>query len=250
MKSTLFWLHHFDENRKQQRVDWSLTSNITNLEKMEIIPSLKAWQLGETSEGKQLLEITLRYSEKSHDDHLPDVMRFFIKEEQKHGENLGRYLEIIGEKRISYNWGDAIFRQVRHFNTSMEMWTIAVITIECAAQVYYQAIKDATHCPLLRSICTDILIDEAYHIDFQRERYIKIRQSKSRFMQLLGDKLFRIFYFSTALVIWIEHKNAFRAGGVHYDAFMKKMECKYVKIVHALALNQPVKCDEEMVFSK
>lgn len=123
-----------------------------------------------------------------------------------------------------------MFRKVRHFNTSMELWTIAVITIECAAQIYYQAIKDATHCPLLRSICTDILIDEAYHIDFQRERYIKITEMKSNFAQLISRKLFQFFYFSTALVIWLEHKRAFRAGGVHYDAFMRKMEWKFKKI--------------------
>jgi hypothetical protein len=45
-------------------------------------------------------------------------------EEQKHGANLGRYLDGIGKKRIQKDWGDTLFRKVRHLNTSMESWTL------------------------------------------------------------------------------------------------------------------------------
>ena len=90
----------------------------------------------------------------------------FIQEEQKHGENLGKYLDAIGEARVKSDFGDSLFRSVRYFNTSMELWTITVIIVESAAQVFYQSLHDATGCDLLKEICVDILKDEAHHIKF------------------------------------------------------------------------------------
>ncbi len=118
-------------------------------------------------------------------------MQLFIKEEQKHGENLGRYLDMIGQPRIKHNWGDTLFRRARHFNTSMESWTLAVLTVENAAQVFYQSLKEATSCILLKQICREILTDEAYHIQFQRERMEQLFEAKST---LPGRIFSRLFY--------------------------------------------------------
>jgi hypothetical protein len=35
----------------------------------------------------------------------------------------------------------------------METWTLAVIVVESAAQIFYQSLKDATGCRLLKQIC-------------------------------------------------------------------------------------------------
>lgn len=60
----------------------------------------------------------------------------------------------------------------------MELWTLIVLIVESTAQIFYQALKDATNCPLLKQVCTDILIDEAHHITFQTERLALINYSK------------------------------------------------------------------------
>ena len=75
----------------------------------------------------------------------------------------------------------------------MEIWTLAEITVESAAQIFYQCLKDATNCPLLKQICTDILIDEAYHMDWQTERLGILFESKSVTEKNVANKLYNLF---------------------------------------------------------
>ena len=148
-----------------------------------------------------------------------DAMRLFIKEEQKHGNNLGRYLDIINEPRIKKNWGDTLFRKVRHLNTSMQWWTIAVLTVESAAQIFYQCLNDASNCKLLQQICCDILIDEAPHIQFQQQRLQAIIHLKSNSNKWFSLILYKIFFYCTSFVVWLAHKKLFKAGDVNFKKY-------------------------------
>ncbi|MDZ7848397.1 MAG: hypothetical protein U5L96_17505 [Owenweeksia sp.] len=60
----------------------------------------------------------------------------------------------------------------------MEAWTVTVIIVESAAPICLPGPEGATGCPLLQEICTDILIDEAHHIQFQKERLAQILAAK------------------------------------------------------------------------
>lgn len=225
--SSKFWQNHFKNNLTIQRVDWNLTPRITTVEKDQILYSLKAWQLGETSDGTHLLAAASKYAQRVGEPDYPDAVKLFIKEEQKHGSNLGRYIDLIGEARAKKDWGDTLFRKIRYFNTSMELWTIAVIIVESAAQVFYQALHDATACELLRSICKDILIDEAHHIKFQNERLHKIFQEKSFYNKAFSIGWYGILFFGTIHAVWFGHKRAFQAGNVNKKEFMRLMYYKF-----------------------
>ena len=231
-----FWFNHYQENLTKQRIDWTIKPQITKAERAAILPSLQAWQLGETSDGKHLLAAATKYAQKINDPMYPEAVNLFIKEEQKHGKNLGLYLDFIGEERISQNWGDTLFRKIRYFNTSMELWTITVIIVESAAQVFYQALHDATNCSLLKSICNDILIDEAHHIKFQNERLWTIFQTKGFYNKAISVGLYGALFFGTIHAIWFAHNQAFIAGGVSKKEFMRKMYYKFfntLKLSHA-----------------
>ena len=171
-----------------------------------------------------------------------EAVQLFIKEEQKHGSNLGRYIDAIGEQRAESDWGDTLFRKVRYFNTSMELWTITVIIVESAAQVFYQALHDATHCPLLRSICTDILIDEAHHIKFQNERLHIIFQRKGFYSRAITLLLYSFLFFGTIHAVWAGHKRALKTGGVDRSTFMRSMYYKFfstLKFLHRSEERRP-----------
>ena len=197
MKTSQAWIDHFSGNIEIQRIDWQIQPALKSIEKKNILSALKAWQLGETSDGSHLLKASKKYSEKINDGLYLKAVELFIKEEQKHGNNLGIYLDRIGEEKLKKNWADSLFRKVRYFNSSMELWTLAVITVESAAQVFYQSLKDATGCKLLKQICTDILIDEAFHIDFQLQRFIIINEDKKELSKALRYYLYKCFYFLT-----------------------------------------------------
>ncbi len=234
MQTSENWVRYFTQNLQQYRIDWGIAPNLTIEERVNILKSLQAWQLGDTSDGSNLIKAATKYASKLNDENYVEAIKLFIKEEQKHGNNLGKYLDLIGEKRIKKNWGDSLFRKFRGFYTDMEFWTIAVITVESAAQIFYQCLKDATHCKLLKQICTDILIDEAPHISFQIERLHTIFSQKNKLTKYLTYKYYYVFYFATTLVVWQAHQKLFKAGGVNFQRYWKKMSLKFEKTIEKL----------------
>lgn len=234
--SSRYWIDHFSANSRIDRVDWELPPTITAAERRNILRSLQAWQLGETSDGAHLLRAATRYAEAVGDREYPDAVRLFIAEEQKHGRHLGRYLDLIGEPRLSRDWGDTLFRRVRYHNTSMELWTLAVITVESAAQIFYRALKDATECVLLRGICTDILVDEAAHIVFQKERMSTVFRRKSPVARWLARPAYSVFFTGVGLTVWVAHRRLFRAGGVPLASYRRRMAVKRRALVGGAAL--------------
>lgn len=225
--SSLFWKNHFQNNLTKKRIDWDIPPTLSHEEKERILYSLKAWQLGETSDGSHLLAAATKHAKEMGDLDYVDAVKLFIKEEQKHGNNLGKYIDLIGEQRTKKDWGDTLFRKIRYFNTSMELWTIAVIIVESAAQIFYQALHDATQCDLLKSICKDILIDEAHHIKFQNERLHRILNKKAFYSKAFSIGLYGILFFGTIHAIWFGHNKAFKAGSVDKREFMRQMYFKF-----------------------
>jgi hypothetical protein len=235
LHTSTFWKNHFRHNLSIQRVDHTTPPLLSPEERKAILYSLKAWQLGETSDGRQLLAAATKYATRIDDPEYVDAVKFFIREEQKHGANLGLYIDAIGEERARSDWGDTLFRKFRHINTSMEWWTITVIMVEAAAQVFYQALHDATECPLLRQICTDILVDEAHHIKFQNERMHIIFQEKGFYNRAVSLLLYSLFFFGTIHAIWYGHRRALKAGGVDRSTFLRRMYYKFfssMKFLH------------------
>lgn len=240
MRNSIFWLNHFKDNLKNQRVDWTISPSITEEEKKEILNSLQAWQLGETSDGKHLLLAANQYAKKIKDTNYVEAVKLFIKEEQKHGNNLGMYIDKIGEQRKQKDWGDTLFRKVRYFNRSMELWTITVLIVESAAQIFYKALQDATNCALLKSICKDIIIDEAHHIKFQNERLYILFQEKGFYNKAISIGLYGLLFFTIIHAVWFGHHRAFRAGSIHKKEFMRQMYFKFfnsLKFIHSTTSN-------------
>lgn len=234
MKTSKQWFDYFRSNLEAKRINWNQPAVLTNEELANVLRSLQAWQLGETSEGHDLINASKRYAARIGDPFYVQAIELFIKEEQKHGNNLGRFLDMIGKPRIKKDLGDSMFRKIRHLNTSMEWWTLTVITVESAAQIFYQSLKDATGNTLLKEICTDILIDEAPHIRFQMERFKVIFQHKHFLARKASYCFYTLFYFSTALVVWMAHKKLFKAGGNNFNRYWKKMALKFKKTIGRL----------------
>ncbi len=232
-----FWEQHFIQNASKQRVNWQQQPQLTKEQKQTLLYSIKAWQLGETSEGKHLLTAANRYAHKINDPDYVEPVKLFIKEEQKHGNNLGRYIDMLGEERAKKDWGDTLFRKIRYFNKSMELWTITVIIVESAAQVFYEALKNASDCKLLKEICNDILLDEAHHIKFQNERMYVIFQKKSFYNKAISLLLYSFLFFGTIHAVWYAHKKAFVLGGVNKKEFMRRMYHKFFKSLQFLHAN-------------
>lgn len=233
-RTTKEWVAYFHNNATQKRIDWRIEPKVTKHEREVIVKSLKAWQLGETSEGVNLIRATKVYADAIQDYDYLYAVKLFIKEEQKHGNNLERYLDLIGETRLSFNWGDHCFRKVRGFNTNLEIWSITVLIVETYAQLYYEAVRKSVNCPLLKVICKDILIDEAAHITFQTERLATYLDNNSSLKKLARKLSYQIFFYGISLAVWIGHRKVFAIAGFSWKTYLAKAKYKFRKINRSL----------------
>lgn len=238
------WLKHFSENAKAQReIPWQLGADAPKEEVERISPSLQAWQLGETSDGSHLLSAAKSYAAVTGDQQFIDVVRYFIKEEQRHGEMLGRFLDSAGVPRVEHNWGDSLFRTVRYAFSNMEVWATPVLMVETMALIYYRAIRDATRSRVLKAICEQVLHDEVAHIRFQYERLAILHRSRKALPLALTYLAQRILFFAVCTAVWLGHHRAFRAGGY---GFMRYWKSAWKKMNYAwLHMNPQRYCFEK-----
>src|SRR4051812_26649114 len=89
------WVAYFHANAGRRRpVPWEDGAGVTVEEVAAITPSLRGWQLGETSDGRHLLTAAARYAARENDPEFLTAVRLFIAEEQRHGADLGRFLDL------------------------------------------------------------------------------------------------------------------------------------------------------------
>jgi hypothetical protein len=216
------WVAYFRANAEQARpISWWRGPEVTAEELASVARSLQAWQLGETSDGRHLRAAAARYAEQVGDEDYPSAVELFIREEQRHGEMLGRFLDRAGAGRVESDWGDTLFRAARYCLTSMEVWTTVVVIVETLALVYYNAIRRATRSTVLREICSRILSDEVPHLRFQSERLAILFRDRGRFLFALTMFWQRFCFLGVMLLVWMGHRRALRAGGYNWRRYWR-----------------------------
>ena len=216
------WVGYFLANAAKCRpIPWDRGAEATVAELEAISRSLQGWQLGETSEGGHLRTAAARYAERIGDPDYLHAVELFIREEQRHGELLGRFLDLAGVGRLSRDWGDRLFRAARYCLTNMEVWTTPVVMVETLALVYYNAIRRATNSGLLRAICLQILADEVPHLRFQCERLAIIFRRRPRFAFWLTMLVQKLCFAVIVSLVWVGHRRALRAGGYGWRRYWR-----------------------------
>jgi hypothetical protein len=222
LTSSSQWVDYFAANEQWLLpTPWHLGAEVTPEELRSIARSLQAWQLGETSDGRHLRACAQAYALKVGDPEFPAAVEWFIREEQRHGESLGKFLDLAGVPRIQCDWGDTCFRAFRYALVNMECWVTVVIMVENLALVYYAAIRSATRSTLLKRICQQILHDELPHIRFQYERLAILHARRSWWLRQLTHLAQRVLYFGVVLAVWYGHKSALRAGGHSFGSYWR-----------------------------
>jgi hypothetical protein len=202
---------------------WTDGYALTAPERELVKISLPQFQLGEGSEGKGL-KARAKASPLAIDD--PDflpTLDLFIREEQRHSSDLGRFLDREQIPRLKHHWVDGIFRRVRKLaGLELSLWVL--VTAEIIAVPYYAALSEATASPLLKAICTRILDDEFDHLRYQSDNLSRLR-SLRRFHGDFGEWVARGFLMLGALlIVWKDHHRLFRAGGYSWTRF--RCECE------------------------
>lgn len=233
------WIAYFLDNADNRLdIPWDLGADATPEELAAIVPSLRGWQLGETSDGSHLLAAARNYAAKVADPEFVGAVCLFIAEEQRHGNDLGRFLDLAGAERATFDWGDWMFRTIRYFLPTMEVWATPVVMVETHALIYYNALRHATGSKVLRRICEQILRDEIPHIRFQCERLAILHRNRPRWLRAITMILHRIFFAGITLAVWAGHRQALKAGGYPFPRFWHSA---WVKMNHAWRMMDPKK---------
>lgn len=210
--SSADWCAYFERNASvRPPIRWESAGRLADDERRAVARSVQEFQLGESSEGRHLFHAAKLYAARSGDHKYYEAIEYFIREEQRHARELKQFLAHESIAPIRHSPADRVFRWLRR-GASLEIMISVLVTAEIIAQVYYVALKNATHSAALQKLCEQILQDEEAHVRFQAERLAILRQKRPPSGLLLAEILQRILFYGTCWVVWWKHGNVVRAG--------------------------------------
>ena len=221
LRSPQRWVEYFRHNAVSLAViPWEVGIELSPEERRAVASSVPEFQLGESSDGLRFIEMAEHHALQSGDVEYVRALKLFIAEEQRHGRELGKVLDLAGIPRIHHSWSDGIFRWMRH-RCGLCLSIAVLVTAEIIAKVYYLAVRDATRAIPIRRLCDQILQDEVEHIYFQCERLATLRRNWPLLLIKLVHAWHWFFMVGTCLVVWRKHRLLLRRGGYGFVSFAK-----------------------------
>jgi hypothetical protein len=221
------WADWFrDFQGRQLKVDWDSFVRIPEDIHPIVAASVRQFQLGESSEARNLKAKVARYVKKGGDRAYQDAMEWFIFEENRHSRLLGRFMALEDMPKAASQLTDRIFRWTRHGVGLRHSLTI-LLSAELCAVPYYTALRAATTSPILTAICNQILQDEAMHIRFQARAIRMMLADKSSFRRRTEHLLARLMLEAALDVVWFHHAALFRLAGYTFADFRRESKTQF-----------------------
>ncbi|WP_017689893.1 hypothetical protein [Paenibacillus sp. PAMC 26794] len=106
------WVQYYRRNNQNLKyIHWDDNYKLTTNEREIIIKLIQQFQLGENSEGKHLIKRAQEYVHQTQDQDYYEALIEFIKEEQRHARDLGRFMKVQGIPLLRRHWVDNVFRR-------------------------------------------------------------------------------------------------------------------------------------------
>jgi hypothetical protein len=221
-RSSREWVEYFRMNRSRLLpIPWSLGAELGAAERTAIKSSIQAFQLGESSEGRNLMRYARAWAACSGDSDYVEAIGLLIGEEQRHARDLGRFMELNGVPCIRRRWTDSVFRRLRNFVGTLEISIAVLVTAEIIAKIYYAALSEASRSQLLRRICVQILRDEARHVEFQTGQLAKLQRGRAAPLLWATRALHQLLFLGATLVVAWSHRSVLRRGGFGFRRFCR-----------------------------
>lgn len=214
------WIGYFEKNSKnRKKLRFSDPEPISRADRTLIAPSMRAFSIGEASEGHHLSACARAYAKKSGWEEYPEIIDCLIKEENYHSKLLKIYMASY-QIRPSVNSGlDTVFRFLRR-RAGIECEAGVLVTAEMVALTYYEALARVTNCQLLKGVCAQMLHDERYHIVLQSMTLGRIYAGRPEPIREKLRNQRRILMRATAAAVWDRYDTLFIAAGYTRGRFM------------------------------
>ncbi len=235
------WVDHFRRRRATRpALPWGAGPRLSAEEQRGVLGSIAIFQRGETGEGKHFLRVGRRHAESVGDPAYVEALALFIDEEGDHAGMLGRYLNGFDYPWLTRNWTDFCFRWLRH-QAGLELTIAVLLTAEVIAMVYYAALRRATQCPLLRGICSQILEDEVYHLQFQGDRLGRLYALHSPAVAAIHRALHRGLLECVWGVVWWTHCRVLQRAGLRFSEGRRRLIGQF-RILMGIAMHAEQSC--------
>lgn len=229
------WTSYFYYNAwRVEDFPWPQAPSLSSDERACIAASLPQFQLGEGSDGLGLLRRARAFEQRQGVECFSACMERFIQEEQRHSAVLGRFLDQEQIPRLSKDWVDGGFRWLRNL-AGLELMLSVLVSAECIAVPYYEAVHDSTASPVLKAITRRILRDEAQHLEFQADNLALCAQGRSDLPRVIGMLLHMLLLSLACLLVYTLHKPLFRRACMSFPRFWESALAAQRTILRRLA---------------
>lgn len=210
------WISYFKTNdRHRLNIDFSKEPPLTDFHRELITSSIRAFQKGEGSDGRHLMNAVEAYIQKHGTWEYREAMLWFIKEENWHSAYLKQFMDHHHIHSSKSSFLDQVFRKLRQAG-GLKCEITVLVTAEMIALTYYDALAKSTDSPALKSICAQMLRDELPHIMFQSYTLSRLKKQPL-------DNLIRIIIMEiTLFFVWIQFHRVYRAGEYGFIRFLKE----------------------------
>jgi hypothetical protein len=221
------WLNHFEHHALHpRRVPHGLSDVLRPDERELIASSIATFQLGEQSEGRTLLRVAERFAREQQVPDLLKIVELLIREEQRHAALLRAFMQDHRMPLKRTDWTDRIFRLVRR-PAGLHLYVCVLICAELIGNVYYRALESVTDCERLQVLCRTIVSDELAHVGFESQLLFTLRAARPAWLSALTRPVHRVFFATTAAVVWLTHRSVLRKAGHSGRSFLRSCQAQY-----------------------
>jgi len=229
------WLAYYQKNKNNRpEPKWNLPSPLDSAKQKILAHSLSHFQLGETGEGKFLLDHAR--AEAPDDVAYHEALQLFVAEELEHARLLERLVRRFGCRTIQRHWTHALFRLFRHA-IGLKFEIQLLVTAELVGTAYYRLLRTRTRDPVLEEACHLILQDEAQHLDFHAEW---LGDFQARLLPLergAWNAQFQILFSAASEVAWLDHKPALLVSGANRRESFREARRECIRFLQQLERN-------------
>lgn len=216
------WADWFrDFQARQLPVDWNSMVRVPEEAKETVARSVRQFQLGESSEAKQLKARVATHVKRGGDRNYADAIEWFTFEENRHARLLGRFMATEDMPKAKKHPADSAFRLIRHLGGLLHQ-LLTLSAAEMIAVPYYCALRRATPSPILTNICNQILLDEAMHLRFQAQSILMLSSKYSAFRLRSLRWRHKVMLELAVDVVWFSHADLFRLGGYDFQSLRRE----------------------------
>jgi hypothetical protein len=176
--------------------------------------SLGRFYLGETGEGRIAAEAA-RADDVALDDATREAIALYVREEGRHGRELGGVLRVLGSSPPTSSLSEKLFRRGRRL-LGLRTKMMAIAAAEVVGLVYYRTLEEEIE--EIAELVGAIADDEQAHLSFQAEYFARVISrgpTRSAPLRALAVTLGFVAVVTCATgVVSFGHRDLFRALGV------------------------------------